>query len=73
MAHYSNDETKMLNYIGGNDKDKRCHWCHKKNDGSFKLYGKNRDNSLVYVCSNCFKKHSNELHSWTQKVKIKRG
>ena len=73
MPHYSNDEKKQLNYLGGNDRGKRCHWCHKKNDGSFNLYGKNRDNSLVYVCKDCLKKHSNELHSWTQKVKLKRG
>lgn len=71
MPHYSNDETKMLNYLGSNDSSKKCHWCHKKNDGSLKLYGKNRDNLLVYVCEKCFKKHAGELHSFTRKVKIK--
>ena len=70
MPHYSNDEKKQLNFLGGNNCGK-CHWCHKKNDGSFKLYGKNRDNALVYVCDKCYKKHTNELHSFTRKVKIK--
>lgn len=73
MPNYSTDEKKQLNFIGGNCGNSKCHWCRKKNDGSFKLYGKNRDNTLVYVCDKCFKKHASELHSFTRKVKIKNG
>ena len=68
MPHYTKDEQKQLGFAVGNTK---CHWCHKKNDGTFDLYGKNRDNSLVYVCDKCYKKHVNELHSFTKKVKLK--